>query len=82
MQQTPPKRDGLADKKELTDRANKQVTSGKKFKKFDHKKIPPDALILIIGRRRYGKTTYARYLFSEMWPLYSSVYVFTLTKHK
>lgn len=41
----------------------------------------PDSMCLVIGKRRYGKTTWAQYLLSLIWPYFlDGGYVFTDTK--
>jgi hypothetical protein len=49
---------------------------------FDYSIVPPDANVMIVGKRRFGKSTFLRYLLSMMWPFFQDGgYVFTKTKH-
>ena len=48
---------------------------------FDPAMVPLDALILVVGKRRYGKTVWSRWLLSNLWPYFREAYVFTTTKH-
>lgn len=49
---------------------------------FDVNKINLDSLILVIGKRRYGKTTWSRWILSQMADMFPrGAYVFTSTKH-
>ncbi len=52
------------------------------LEEFDYDKVEPDSSILVIGKRRYGKSTWARYLLSKIWKFYlDGAFVFTATKH-
>jgi hypothetical protein len=52
-----------------------------KLNRFDFKQLPLDAFVLIIGKRRYGKSTWAEWLLSNVWQYYpDGGYVFTKTK--
>lgn len=49
---------------------------------FDPTKIKKDSLILVDGKRRFGKTTWTRWLLSFIWMYFADGgYVFTKTKH-
>ena len=45
--------------------------------KFDHISIDPSSTMLIVGSRRSGKTTYAKYLVSQINKFYNYIIVFT-----
>lgn len=52
------------------------------LKKFDPSKVSLDSFVLVIGKRRYGKSVWAEWLLYHLWPyFYSGGYVFTKTKH-
>jgi len=56
--------------------------SGLKLKQFDVNKINLDSLIIVIGKRRFGKTTWTQwvlYFLRDMFP--RGAYCFTSTKH-
>lgn len=49
---------------------------------FDRNKIKLDSFIIVVGKRRYGKTTWTQDILSEIWPAFHrGGYVFTKTKH-
>lgn len=46
------------------------------------KQMPLDALVLVVGKRRFGKTIFIRDMLSKMWRYFPrGGYVFTATKH-
>lgn len=52
-----------------------------KPKPFDYNKIKLDSFVLVVGKRRYGKSIWARYLLSKLWPYFlDGVYVFSRSK--
>ncbi len=50
------------------------------LRQFTPDMVNPDALILVIGKRRFGKTIWSEWLLSHLWPIFREVYVFTTTK--
>jgi hypothetical protein len=49
---------------------------------LDFDKINLDSLVLVIGKRRYGKTTWTEWLLSHLWWYFpNGGFVFTKTKH-
>lgn len=49
---------------------------------FDPKIMLPDSLSLVVGKRRFGKSTFARWCISQMAHMFpDGGYVFTTTKH-
>lgn len=56
------------------------IASNIKLPQFDIKNVKLDSVVLIDGKRRYGKTTWARWMLSQMWQFFpAGGYVFTLT---
>jgi hypothetical protein len=51
------------------------------LEEFDPAVVNLDALMFVVGKRRYGKTVWTRWLLSHMWPYFREAYVFTTTKH-
>jgi hypothetical protein len=67
--------------KTLQDKGKLDETIPDELDEFDHSKIKPDSFILVIGKRRYGKTTWAEWVLNNMWHFFpDGGYVFTLTK--
>lgn len=60
----------------------KQRAASMQLQEFDFSLVPPDGLIIIDGKRRFGKTIWGRYLLSKMHRWFpDGGYVFTNTKH-
>lgn len=60
----------------------KVIANSLKLKEFDVEGISLDAFILVIGKRRYGKTTWARWVLSKNWEYFvHGGFVFTKTRH-
>ena len=57
----------------------KQLADELPIKEFDWNTVNLDSLVAVIGKRRFGKTTFARFLASRMKDYYPEVYVFTKT---
>lgn len=57
------------------------LAKGLPIKKFKADQVNIDALIAVVGKRRFGKTTFSRWLSGEFKDKYPEVYVFTTTKH-
>jgi len=56
--------------------------SGLKLKQFDVNKINLDSLIIVIGKRRFGKTTWSQWVLYHMKDYFPrGAYCFTSTKH-
>jgi hypothetical protein len=77
---------GIQDPAVLRNRAETQMNQVRKQKKlpqFDYDKIKTlDLFLIVFGKRRYGKTTWTRYLLSKLWIYFPrGGYVFTKTKH-
>ena len=49
---------------------------------LDYDAVKKDSLIFVAGKRRFGKSTWARYFISKIWEYFADGgYVFTKTKH-
>jgi hypothetical protein len=73
--------DDPAERKEL-EKAGECGEGDFDAKPLDFKEIPPDALIFVIGKRRYGKTTWAEWVLYNLQVYFpEGGYVFTGTKH-
>ena len=49
---------------------------------FDVDKIKLDSFILVVGKRRFGKSVWSRWILSKLYPYFNDGgYVFTQTKH-
>ena len=58
------------------------MLAGIELQPFDISKINLDSLILVVGKRRFGKTTWSRWVLSQMQDLFPrGAYCFTSTKH-
>lgn len=71
----------LKDKNKLKQDAAEQVgklQEGQQLQQFDHKKIKLDSFIIVIGKRRYGKSTWTQFILSKLWKFFpDGGYVFT-----
>jgi hypothetical protein len=69
--------------KQLKKLGNEQLeASNFELKQFDYEQFKLDSLILVLGKRRFGKSTWARYVLSKLWHCFpDGGYVFTRTKH-
>jgi len=61
--------------------AAEQFAANIELEEFNPAVVNLDALIFVIGKRRFGKTVWTRWLLSHMWPYFREVYCFTTTKH-
>lgn len=76
------RRDDLKPKEAIIEAARKHAQFPKELPQFDHNKIALDSFILVIGKRRYGKSTWTQYVLSKMWHFFPrGGYCFTKTKH-
>jgi hypothetical protein len=52
-----------------------------KIERYNFNNIKLDSFVLVIGKRRYGKTTWTEWLLSKIWQYFpDGGYVFTKTK--
>lgn len=59
----------------------RQIAKQYKFQQFDYNTVPLDAAILVVGKRRYGKSTWTDYFLSHRWQFYpDGGFCFTRTK--
>lgn len=65
----------------VSDQKAKELADSIQITQYDHSKVPLDASILVVGKRRYGKSTWTYHLLSKMWKYYpGGGYCFTRTK--
>ena len=50
-------------------------------REFDVTKVSPDSFVVVVGKRRYGKSWWSQWLLSFIFYMFREVYVFTGTKH-
>lgn len=77
---------GIRDKDELKEAARMQMDGINKgaiqLPEFDYDKVKLDSFILVIGKRRFGKSTWAQFLLEKIWFCFPhGCHVFTKTKH-
>jgi len=59
----------------------KEIAAQYKFNHFDYDSVPLDAAILVVGKRRYGKSTWTDHFLSHRWFFYpDGGFCFTRTK--
>lgn len=69
---------GIASNDQLKDRALSQLSTAGSLGQLDHDKIPLDSFIIVVGKRRYGKSTWAQGVLSKKWVYFrDAAYVFT-----
>jgi polynucleotide 5'-kinase involved in rRNA processing len=52
---------------ELKEKAKAQLNRSYKLKQFDYNKIALDSFIIVVGKRRFGKSTWTRWILSKLW---------------
>lgn len=76
------KKPGIKPRKEMNNALKKYSETHHELQQFDHSKIKKDSFIIVIGKRRYGKSTWTEYVLNDMWKFFpSGAYCFTKTKH-
>ena len=66
---------------EIIEKTDEGKLFGANLKQFDHEKICPDSFLIIVGKRRFGKTTWLQWMLSFCYLFFTEAFVFTKTKH-
>ena len=76
-------KEGIISQEQLKLKGKEQIErTGFTLKQFDYDKIKLDSFIIVIGKRRFGKSTWAQYILSKLWQYFrDGAYVFSRTKH-